>query len=297
MTHSQLKFLLSLMLVAGISLPACFSQQTGSSLLWKVEGNNLKTPSYVFGTVHMLKRSDFRLSREVLQFMSESDAVYMEIDLDNMQAISEFSQMLLLPNGTTLSDYMTDEEYVIIKNYLRDSIGTDITDFEVLKPFALQQAFTMNSAGEDLVSYELELLNWCYSNAKTIEGLETVAEQMAIFDQIPYEEQIDWVLDFIENPVSTDAIFDSIVYHYREADLQGLYKDVLDSSPEIMVYEPLFISDRNKRWIPRMATIMQQGSYFFAVGAGHLPGDDGVLELLRAAGYSVQPVVQTYIND
>ncbi len=297
MTHSQFKFLLSLMLVAGISLPACFSQQTGSSLLWKVEGNNLKTPSYVFGTVHMLKRSDFRLSREVLQFMSESDAVYMEIDLDNMQAISEFSQMLLLPNGTTLSDYMTDEEYVIIKNYLRDSIGTDITDFEVLKPFALQQAFTMNSAGEDLVSYELELLNWCYSNAKTIEGLETVAEQMAIFDQIPYEEQIDWVLDFIENPVSTDAIFDSIVYHYREADLQGLYKDVLDSSPEIMVYEPLFISDRNKRWIPRMATIMQQGSYFFAVGAGHLPGDDGVLELLRAAGYSVQPVVQTYIND
>lgn len=297
MTHSQFKFLLSLMLVAGISLPACFSQQTGSSLLWKVEGNNLKTPSYVFGTVHMLKRSDFRLSREVLQFMSESDAVYMEIDLDNMQAISEFSQMLLLPNGTTLSDYMTDEEYVIIKNYLRDSIGTDITDFEVLKPFALQQAFTMNSAGEDLVSYELELLNWCYSNAKTIEGLETVAEQMAIFDQIPYEEQIDWVLDFIENPVSTDAIFDSIVYHYREADLQGLYKDVLDSSPEIMVYEPLFISDRNKRWIPRMATIMQQGSYFFAVGAGHLPGDDGVLELLKAAGYSVQPVVQTYIND
>jgi uncharacterized protein len=296
MTASYWKYLATLLLTTGLSIPA-FSQPTTSSLLWKIEGKGLEQPSNIFGTVHMLKRADYRLSQEVLQLMAESEAVYMEVDLDNLEALSELAQLLTLPPGTTLLDYMTEEEYTIIKNYLEDSLNVNIREFEILKPFALQQAFTANTAGEDLVSYEMELMSWCYNNSKTIEGIETVAEQMAIFDQIPYEEQIDWVLDFIENPDVNEGLFDSIVYHYRESDLDGLYKDLLDSSPEIMVYEPLFISDRNKRWIPRMEAIMQKGTYFFAVGAGHLPGESGVLELLKASGYTVQPVIQTYIND
>ena len=296
MTASYWKYLATLLLTTGLSIPA-FSQPTTSSLIWKIEGKGLEQPSYIFGTVHMLKRADYRLSQEVLQLMAESEAVYMEVDLDNLEALSELAQLLTLPPGTTLLDYMTEEEYTIIKNYLEDSLNVNIREFEILKPFALQQAFTANTAGEDLVSYEMELMSWCYNNSKTIEGIETVAEQMAIFDQIPYEEQIDWVLDFIENPDVNEGLFDSIVYHYRESDLDGLYKDLLDSSPEIMVYEPLFISDRNKRWIPRMEAIMQKGTYFFAVGAGHLPGESGVLELLKASGYTVQPVIQTYIND
>ena len=123
-----------------------------------------------------------------------------------------------------------------------------------------------------------------------IDGLETAAFQMSMFDSIPYRVQAQMLMDAInaEDGGSTDQ-FDEMVKLYRDQDIYAM-QNLMDEEGGIAGYEDLLLVRRNRNWIPIMAASMKARPTFFAVGAGHLGGDEGVIALLREAGYTVEPV-------
>lgn len=138
-------------------------------------------------------------------------------------------------------------------------------------------------------SYEFEFMEMAENGDKTTAGLETIDFQLSVFDSIPYQAQADMLVETIKGGASESDSFKEIVNIYKEQNLNKMLEITLSEEGGIAEYEDILLNTRNKNWIPQMQTMMAENQNFFAVGAGHLPGKEGVIKLLREAGYSVEP--------
>ncbi|MFN3939901.1 MAG: TraB/GumN family protein, partial [Chitinophagales bacterium] len=200
----------------------------------------------------------------------------------------QVEQRMLLPQGVTISSLMQPADYEKLRKYFADSLHTDITAMDNKKPMALQQIALYAFIDGETESFELYFLKQCMAQKKPIKGLETIDTQLNIFDSIPYAEQLQWLLDGIADTVNTDTLWNSLIDSYKNENLHQIAELIIQSSPEIMAYENLWLTDRNKNWIPVIETLMQENSTFIAVGAGHLPFDTGILQLLSNKGYTLK---------
>jgi uncharacterized protein YbaP (TraB family) len=166
--------------------------------------------------------------------------------------------------------------------------------FNKMKPLALVSLISTRalpcSASE---SYEQTLMAMAKQQKKDIKGLERVEDQIAVFDKIPDSVELQMVLDMIRKMPEQKSQFGEMIKAYRNEDLAALSKQ-MSESPDLKGFEEIMLANRNKNWIPVMEAAMKEGKSLFAVGAGHLPGKDGVVNLLRSAGYTVKPVKQSF---
>jgi uncharacterized protein YbaP (TraB family) len=124
---------------------------------------------------------------------------------------------------------------------------------------------------------------------KELLGLEKVEDQLAVFDAIPDSLEIRSIMNMVNDFDAQKKEFNRMSTIYKSQDLEALYQ-LIAESPEMMGSQELLLDRRNRNWIPVMDSAMKKTSTFFAVGAGHLGGNQGVLELLRKQGYSVKPI-------
>ena len=124
---------------------------------------------------------------------------------------------------------------------------------------------------------------------KEIYGLETVEDQMQVFEDIPYESQLDDIIEMLQDGDATQEYYDQMIDTYKAEDLNALIK-MLNEYYENPEEAKILLDNRNIKWIPKIGEYAKDKSTFFAVGAGHLPGDNGVIKLLKKAGYKVKPV-------
>lgn len=266
------------------------------SLLWEVSGNGLSNPSYVYGTIHVMPRKDFFITEASQKALEASEKVVFEIDLEKMTDLSAMLPMMMqafMKKDTTLRDLLSPEEYQLIKGHFQE-MGLPMFMLDRIKPMflsALDPQTMSGSSGEEVTSYEMEFMAIAQKSGKTIEGLETAAFQMSMFDSIPYRVQAKMLLEAIRSSspeVSEDeGSFDKMVEMYKKQDIEGM-QQFMKGDQELMAYENLLLINRNRNWIPVMKKMMQGAPCFFAVGAGHLGGPQGILELLRAEGFSVK---------
>ena len=141
-------------------------------------------------------------------------------------------------------------------------------------------------------SVEKELMKLSAQSQKEILGLETVNDQLAIFDAIPYEVQIEELIKSVKNDFVNDKAESAKLYEtYATQDVELMYKLAIESQNKITSeYDDVLLDKRNKSWIPVIETQLQKQPSFFAVGAAHLGGPNGVINLLRKAGYKVEVV-------
>ena len=125
--------------------------------------------------------------------------------------------------------------------------------------------------------------------SKEVIGLETIEEQMKIFDDMPDSVQAQMLLRYVNEFSQQKKDFTNMVQLYKNKDLDALYRQIM-SSPDIAGSEEALLFNRNKNWIPVMEAAMKTGSLFVAVGAGHLAGEQGLLNLLKEKGYTIEPV-------
>ena len=162
--------------------------------------------------------------------------------------------------------------------------------FSNLKPIALQSI--IGTAGLNCanpISYEDSIMKTALKDNKEILGLEAPQEQLDVLENIPTDTVISQLMDELQNSNKNDTEYLQLIAAYKDQDLPTLYK-LITTSNELGDNMDKFLDDRNKKWIARMNDKMQRSSVFFAVGAGHLWGDNGVISLLRKDGYTVQPV-------
>lgn len=271
-----------------------------NALLWEITGNGLKKPSYLYGTIHMIAKSDFFITAPTRQALEGSDKVVFEINLRKMMnpiaMLSIFSKAMM-KDGKRLRDLLSPEDYALVKRKF-EGLGMPLTMLERVKPLFLA-SFAEGDGMPDKnssTSYEMEFLEIAEKNHKSLDGLETVEFQMSIFDSIPYRAQAEMLVANLKSDKKEDGEFKKMVDLYKKQDIEALCKTIQSDTTTakggegLGNYENMLLVNRNRNWIPIMGRMMQQQKTFFAVGAGHLGGRYGVVRLLRKAGYQVQPI-------
>jgi len=268
-----------------------------NALLWEISGNNLNAPSYLFGTIHMIGKEDFFLTKGTKEAIEKTQEVTFEINMEDMTDLtSQFSLLMeaFMADGMTLKDLLDTADYHLVQAHF-NKIGLPLFLFERMKPMFLTVLADLDMSPEamssgEIVSYEMKIMNIAKSENKEIGGLETAEYQMSMFDSIPYKAQAEMLVESIKSSANGDEEFEKMVELYKKQDLHGLYEMIEGEDEGISQYEELLLVNRNKNWIPVMARMMKKQPTFFAVGAGHLGGEKGVIALLRKEGYSVKPV-------
>lgn len=272
------------------------SGKLDNSLLWKISGNGLAEPSYLYGTIHIISAEDYFVPDGTLTAMDASKKVVFEIDMNEMNDIS--SQMGLLQgafmkDNKTLKDVMSAEDYELVKAHFK-KMGLPLFMFEKMKPMLLTVFASGDINPSDLQtgkikSYEMEFLEIANKSKKEIKGLETLEFQMSIFDAIPYEDQATMLVETIQSSDTNNDQFKEMVDMYKSQDIEAMIEMFEEEEGGLEGYDDVLVVQRNKNWIPIMGEMMADSKTFFAVGAGHLGGKEGVIRLLQSEGYDVVP--------
>lgn len=274
----------------GRQTPDKKSTPDDKSLLWKISGKNLSRPSFLFGTIHMICKSDFLWTEAMKNSLKESEEVCMEMDMDDPALAMQVAAGMMDLSGKKLKDYFTPEQYAVIEQYAQDSLGMDLELFQMMKPVVLLPLFTTGSSGCDSpMSYEMKIMEDAKEQEKEVTGLETAQEQMDVMNSIPTDSLVAELVEMTQGKAQDDKMYNRLVAAYKAQDLPVLYTAMKESGGLSGEWNA-FLDDRNKRWISRMENKMKKQRVFFAVGAGHLYGEVGVISLLRKAGYTVEAV-------
>jgi len=286
-------FFLSLLSILAIA--SCSSTKKAqapapeNALLWEVSGKGLKDPSYLYGTIHMICSVDYRMSDTIVQAFDHSRQLYLELDMDDPSMAMKTMQLAIL-KGKTLKDIFKPEDYKRLEAYVKDKLGMPMMMLNMLKPIAITSLISAKSLPCDkMESYEQHFQDMAKARKMDLKGLETLEYQFGVFDKIPDSAQARMIMDMIGDEKKSQAEFQQMVDAYKRRDLNALGSEIGDA-PDLAGYEDLLLKDRNANWVPVMEKAMVEMPSFFAVGAGHLPGKDGVIALLRKAGYTVRPV-------
>ena len=283
--------LLLLLIVTGKSGIATAQAASGDkSLLWQVSGKGLDKPSYIFGTIHLICSSDYIWTSKMQQAFQKAQEICFEMDMDDPAVMMTIAMGLMDNSGKTLEDYFKPEDYKKLSNYIRDTLGMSISMLESMKPTILPIIFTGKSSHcKTTVSYEEKLMDAARKAKKNIVGMEKPEEQIELFNKLPTDSVIKEVMDMVNGIDQEDTTYNKMINAYKTQDLPAL-DDLINRSKELDDNMTAFVDERNIKWIPRMVDMMDQKSMFFAVGAGHLLGENGIINLLRKEGYAVKPL-------
>jgi uncharacterized protein YbaP (TraB family) len=283
-------FFYTLICFTSHNLQAQAPADTTHTLLWKISGNGLKQPSYVFGTMHVICNADFYMPDSAKAAADRAKQFVFEIDLDDYGMMQQIMAGKNMNGNTRLADLMKPAQYDSLGRFLKDSLAMDIADHTRTKPLLLGGVLMQNMLRCETASYELYFLVMAMTNSSSINGLETVKEQAGFMDSIPYKKQAEMLLQSMREFSKSKKELQELIHLYKTQDVQALQAGFEEKDGGLADFQPLLLSDRNKRWIPQLEKYMKTEPAFIAVGAGHLGGKEGVLQLLRDKGYVVEPV-------
>ncbi|MFN8281581.1 MAG: TraB/GumN family protein [Chitinophagales bacterium] len=263
---------------------------TNNSLLWQISGNGLKKASYLFGTIHEINAPDFFLGKNTTKKIKNADEVILEVDLNKVDVL-KLAKVSMLPDNKSIKDYLSDTDYTALKKFVVDSLKMSIYNFEgsyaKMKPFFVEQLFFSRNT-DNKMYYEMEIKKIADEKNIAQSGLETMDEQLGFLDSISIEDQLESILKTVKNFNSENARYNQLIADYKNQDLAALNKSFEEDEDTLLKQK--LVDKRNSNWIPKIIAWIQTKSCFIAVGAGHLAGDKGIIQLLRNQGYTVQPI-------
>lgn len=265
-----------------------FSQLEKKSLLWEVKTKEGKTCSYLFGTIHAIDETKFYFPKKLEKIASKCDAICLEIagissnppSVEKLMMTDKSLQDLFTKSQMDSIHYWAERFLLMKPNQFDENFGQ-------AKPFFLLQFILKTSLPEDIKSYELVLEETAKKNNQELLGFETVDFQLSLFDQMTLDEQVRMVMESLRDEKNAKNKFEEMQQVYLEQDLDQLYKMTKDESTTL---NRSFLEDRNIDWIPKIEEITKNKIVFIAVGAAHLAGPEGVIELLINKGFQVLPV-------
>ncbi|MDR4953097.1 TraB/GumN family protein [Chryseobacterium sp. ES2] len=263
------------------------SDEKENSLLWEVSGNGLVRPSYITGTFHILCSKDFEIKPKVWNALNKSESFVMEINYTDQSEMASIQKMMAADKK--ISEQLTASEAKDLDKTLAN-YGTSLKNIDSHSSTALYSLVATKAIPcpqNEVKMYEIELLKTALQNKKSVSGLEKVDDQTnAISQAYDLKETISQLKLGDEYAVAAKQMTEA----FKNENLKEL--DLLIKNPKFMnnKQEKLVLTDRNKKWVEKMPEMMKNQSSFFAVGSGHLWGENGLINLLRAKGYTVKPV-------
>jgi uncharacterized protein YbaP (TraB family) len=260
-------------------------------LLWKIERPGVAA-SYLFGTIHSDDPAATQLASPVQQAFDRSATVILEVSLD-AQTLQSLTDSLLIADGASLESILGESLYQRAVAAMSQQ-GVPESVVERMKPWAVAVTLMMPPAHSGVVLDQL-LYEDAVAAGKQVEGLETVGEQMDLFEGLPRQDQITLLQDTLDHLPEIGRELMELLQAWRERDLERL----MEINRQYMQYgDPRLaesfnrrvIVERNQRMADRLQRHLQKGRCFIGVGALHLPGEQGLLNLLAQRGYTVSAV-------
>jgi len=265
--------------------------QSSNSLLWEVSGNGLKKSSYLFGTYHLISSSFIDSLPVIHQCYAKTEGVVGEMVLDPSMASKMMSAVLM--KDSTLDELMSPEEYKLVGTYLKETSGMNIALFNKMKPVVVGTLFykaimPANDTGKPMDLYFQEESK---ADGKRVVGLETLDEQMdVLFNGTSLKQQAAALVKAAREKEKYTAEMMRTNRCYRDGDMDCLVKFMTEDETMTTAEMERLLYARNRNWMKQLPGLMSAGPVFVAVGAGHLPGEGGLIGLLKQAGYTVTPV-------
>ncbi len=276
-----------------------------NSLLWEVSGNGLKKPSYLYGTYHLLRSSLVDEYPEVKRALKKSKTVVVETELDSSKMMALSAQMIS-PDGPAWTNKLSSSESAQLDSLLKRYFGADLNQFSILRPSAintmLAMGLTQEALSDTLPDFKGPTLDqWFAAQGKKknrkLVSLETLEEQFALlYTQTSTDSQLVDLKNALKVIQSTGPESRRLCLAYLKQDLAELEKIARSFGEKHGSLESL-LDDRNARWMQVLPKLMAEQPTFVAVGALHLPGEQGLIAMLRAQGYTVKPVKNPVKTD
>lgn len=263
--------------------------QVGTGLLWRIHKPQ-QPPSFLFGTIHIDDKRVKDLDNEVIRRFNESKTLCLEI-LPNRETQVSIGRAMLLPKDQYLDEILGDPLFNRLSLILHKKGMTPLESVH-LKPWA---AMVVVSRPESQGGYALDeqLYHWGVHQYKQLCALETLQEQLSVFDELSEKDQITLLKDSLDFLPQVQELNEKLVLAYLKGDLDEIYRRSMEmQSQDDELAKRLMhslIDERNQRMLERMLPELKKGRTFIAVGALHLPGELGLLNLLRKAGFAVTP--------
>lgn len=279
------------LLLCALGLKTQLGAQTESqSLLWEISGNGISKPSYLYGTFHLLCEEDLARINPAMDALKNCNRLYLELDFDDPQMMAQMQEGMAMGDGSTIEKLLDAKKFKLLDSLFTQQTGVPLKLLSGSKPLLLASLLYQPMLGCAPSSPEQALAKAAAAQNKEVMGLETVAEQMAVFEKIPYRDQARMLYEYVTEPESFREETERMLKLYRMQDLEAMQAMMADPKYDLEKYRDILLDKRNRNWTEQMMRLMPETPTLFAVGAGHLGGDKGLISLLRAKGYIVRPV-------
>jgi len=263
------------------------------SLLWKVSGD--KGSVYLLGSIHYLKKENFPLNKTILAALDRSQRLVLEIDVNGVTP--EVAQKVTLSkalysDGTTLQQNISAKDYELARQRA-EQLGLDMQVLNPVKPWFVSMtlvAFRLQQLGfEHSLGVDNFLATRAKNNGTPVSGLETLEYQIGVMDELSKGDQELLLRQSLSDLNLLDEHIHGIVQAWLKGDANALEPLLLGSMREYPGIHGKLIVERNRRWVPQIEKMLEQGGgVLVAVGAAHVLGKDGVVEMLKQRGYKLE---------
>lgn len=269
-----------------------------AQLLWKISGRGIEKPSYILGTHHAVPFTYCDSIPGLMEAFEEVDYVIGEFDMVKMGEMTpvqmqNMQKMMMMPADTTLLSLFNVEEKELLDAYLKKTVEAELQMFSAMKPMTImvtvQNRILMDIIPDiaSMTGMDKYMQTLAVSKGKSVVGLETMEYQMSLLYGSSLEEQADALLEMAQNSNSKELLVE-LTAAYKSQNLDILWH-VFKEQMTSYEYDAL-VSVRNRNWEKQIVELVPAQSSLFVIGSGHLPGEKGMITLLKQAGYNVEPI-------
>jgi uncharacterized protein YbaP (TraB family) len=273
------------------ALLLCVTARADGALhsLWELHGKH--NTVYLLGSIHVLRQSDYPLAPAVLDAYSNVKAVLMEVNLEEITSAQVQAEMLtsaILPEGKTLPDVLGRERYERA-DALAHEVGVELSLFDQFAPWfaaeAISQLQLTQLGFQPEAGVEMYFMERARNDGKSVAGLETVHDQISLFQNMPLDTQAEYLVSSLEQAHDLPKEVDSMVHAWQRGDMQWFENQLqseLGRDPKL--YQSV-LGARNRKWVPKIEALLNADkNYLVIVGTGHLAGPGSVIDLLKKDG-------------
>lgn len=272
-----------------------------AQVCYKVSGNGLSEPSYLFGTHHLSPLKIYTDNDKAKEAFEASKQVVGEIDMtvNQMEMAMKMQPYMIAPADSTLSKVLTADEYAVTKKFFEEyspQPGLTLEMMDLLKPSAVMQTLAVSLIMKNMPEYNpAEQLDTYFQvqgkkGGKKILGLETVEFQAdMLYNMHSIRKQAEQLMEMVNDPQKSIDEANELNKAYFAQDMQKMYEFSIECESDPVFFEKLLLN-RNADWITKLPAIMSEGSSFIAVGCLHLVGEYGLIKMLRDKGYVVEAI-------
>jgi uncharacterized protein YbaP (TraB family) len=257
--------------------------------LWELHGKHNSV--YILGSIHVLRPTDYPLPPVVLDAYGEAKTVFMEVNLeeiDSLQVQSELLGSALLPEDKSLPEILGTQRYQHAAALAHD-VGIELSTFDKFAPWfaaeAISQLQLTQLGFQPQSGVEMYFMERARGDGKTVAGLETVHDQISLFEAMSMDAQAEYLLASLEQARDLPKEVDAMVRAWKRGDT-GWFEDEMktEMGRDPQLYQSVLMA-RNRKWVPKIEALLNDDrNYLVIVGTGHLVGQGSVIELLRKDG-------------